>query len=478
MTSLTESPCAFAAGQWTFSAPPAPAVLPTGNYTITHASYPGTCLALDEKSNVVMSPTNCNQAIWYFSSATDAQGNLYYLINYISKGLQTVTARMLSLVTDSPTNCDGNTKLVYMNEKSPQGSTFRIELGTNSNGGGNTIFDADCEQFYVPTNTSINVAWDANDPKIAQWSIQNVVCPAPIPQPTGFYIFSFQDTNNVTQYLSYTLNDPSWGNFLSFTSTFSLNTCSWKYDNASKILSTGCASTVYYLTKSSNFSDAILTTDVSKARNDVVVSNNIIFLGTYQALVPSANLKRSVNVYSCLAPNATWTVTPLSTPPPPSLDSGNYIIKYAGKCLFVNDSNQVILDTCPGTPTVWTYNKNDQTLTSSGQCLTNNSGGCAALQNLVLGACGGANTKRFLLGTNGKIYDPVLGMCYNPAGATMQSTMPAACRTYRKVSSSSANIIFIILGILIGSIIIAFIVSKQWKKKPRLSNIDSKAYNL
>lgn len=245
----------------------------------------------------------------------------------------------------------------------------------------------------------------------------------------------------MTQYLSYTLNDPSWGNFMSFTSTFSLSTCAWSYDSAAKTLSTGCGPTVFYL--GNNFTEAVLTTDVAAARKDVVVGASSIFLGTYQALTPSNNSRKSINVYSCLSPKAMLNITPVSTPPPPSVDSGNYNIKFNGKCLFINGAGQVVLDTCPNVPTVWRYNKTDQTLSVGNQCLTNNSAGCAALQNLVMGPCGAANTKRFVLGTNNKIYDPLLGMCYTPTSPVMQIRNHGL----RHVRAEKSTTYWIILGV-------------------------------
>jgi hypothetical protein len=463
MTSLTESPCAFAAGQWTFSAPPAPAILPTGNYTITHTGYPGKCLTVDAKSNVVMSADNCKSSVWYFTSATDAKGRAFYLINYIPNGLSTPNRTMLTLVSDSPSDCSSATQLMYSND-STSGATAQIVLGNNPSSSGNTIYDAYCKQFFVPNDSNIGVAWDANDPKIGQWVIKPVACATPTPQPSGSYILSFQDAQNVTQYLSYTLKDPSRGDFLSFTPTFSLTTCVWNYDAAAKTLSTGCASAMYYLTQSTTFSAAILTTDVKQARNDVVLTSNSVFLKTYQALAPSNDAVKSIDIYSCLSSRAVWTVTPLNTGPPPSMESGTYAIKYADKCLFVNGSNQVVLDKCVDAPTLWVYNKDNKTLSALGQCLTNNSAACASLQNLVMGPCGGSNTKRFVLGTNGKIYDPVFGMCYTPTGAVNLQNMKKATSM-----SSSTTYTWIFLGVVASLTILGIIWWGKSRKKTRIN---------
>jgi len=456
MTSVSENLCS-AVAQWSFTAPPIAPPIANGNYLITFGTMSGKCMVLDSNSNVNMSSSNCPTGYWYVTTSVDPQSNTYYYINWVANGVETAKGMMLTILPNG--DCNTQTQLVYSNDSS-QASALPIQLNTD-----NTVFNNQCGTYYVPSSDgSAIVITDPNDPNRTQWSFTPVNCPAPTALPTGVYSISFKDNNNTTQYLTLTTGDKTYGNVITYTPTFNLSTCSWKYDATAKTLSTGCSATPYYLYfDPDNPFWAVLTTTASQASTDIVLTSNGIFVGTYQALVPAIS-GPYVMVHSCLSPVATkWTTTSLSSPAPTGGPaSGAYIIKYNGQCLTVDGSNNVVLQTCPTTPTVWTYSTENSTLSYKGQCLLNPSTSCSSFSNLILGACTDANAKRFVLGPS-SMYDPVLGFCYGEAGASAVPGVFGDCSSAPRKSRSSSECCkwkdwVVILSILLAAAIVGAII--------------------
>jgi len=424
MTTISEYLCS-AAQPWTFSVPASPPAMAPGNYTIVWngTNVNGQCLALDNNNNVVTTSSGCGGAYWYFTSQI-LSGTTSYYLNYVPNGWTTSQGNAQTIVpTGNSDNCTSENQLVYSNDQTTV-SSLPIQISTD-----NTIFNNDCSYYYVPSSTGKMIVASTDQPSSANWKFTSVSCPTPTAVATGLYSISFQDSTKTTQYLTAVLNDPNFGNIIKWTSTFNMATCAWNYDATAKTLSTGCSSSPMYLYfNPSNPTFAELTATQSSASTTVVLTSNIIMVSDYQALCP-LSAKGIMILYSCLSPTATMSVTSLESVPPTTLmTTGNYNLKYGGQCLTVDTSNNVTLTTCPAHPTIWTYDNTKNTLSYNGQCLLNNNLTCGTNTPLSLGDCTKtAQSQRFVMGQNGRLFDPVLKFCYSPTGTTLISGHPSSC---------------------------------------------------
>ena len=471
MTTVSEFVCS--AGQpWSFSVPPAPSPLPNGNYTLiwTGSNGPtGQCLALDANNNVNVTSVNCSNAIWYFTSET-TQGNTYYYLNYVPNGYETAHGVAYTIIPNgSSINCQSETQLIYTNDNSSV-TSLPIQLSQD-----NTIFNNDCSYYYMPTSDGKQIIATTDHDSSSQWKIAAVPCPVPTLVASGMYSISFTDASHNTQYLTAVMNDVTYGNVIKFTPKFNLATCAWNYDASKKTLSTACGgSTMYLYFDPQNLSFAKLTSNLEQACTSVMMGNNIVITSSYQALIPSVSMGIIEN-YSCLSSLAAMSVLELQSPAPTLLmANGNYNIRYGNQCLNV-DGNNVVLETCPAHPAIWTYDNKNNTLSFRGQCLLNPNIACGSLQALTLGDCSNtAQSQRFVLGKNGQMYDPLLKFCYSPTGTTLLSgTANNNDVNFTKSNRESAwnvKLIYTALFVFVFLIISGVIVLRPFGQKRRYGN--------
>lgn len=414
MTSVSPAVCTQASGGWTFLAPARPTdPINSGTYTIGRGTR---CLALSEDTKTVgleecPSPLTPRFGWFVYVFQPQPSSPKYVYVNNISLGLEDSSGEILYL-TSVPSLC-GSGILTY-SPQAPKNSALSV-VPTQSN----AIFDPVCKTYFVPSDDKGSVGSSAQED--LGWIFSALQCRSPPTRAAGLYSISFLDKNKTRQYLKPSTVPAYKGFVLGSTPEFKLTECAFRYDpEATHTLSTGCGSQVLYLGQDPlTLLLGVLTEDLQKALR-IDLGTNSILVGSGLGLVPSVS-GGPARFYSCLSTLVeSWTVESLQISAPDSIQSGDYVVKLRDQCLSFDSGNQkkAVLGSCGGAPT-WTYDQNARTLRIKNPdpkkdlCLLNPSTSCSNLGPLVVGPCTDqSKSGRFILGSNGNMYDPLLGFCY------------------------------------------------------------------
>lgn len=363
-------PCELASSQWTFTKD-SPSSVADGNYYIQYGNS-GNYL---NSSGTAISVSKTQQSFYVRTYS----GTTYLLTvdpidSKMTYGVVTTTSSESKLIVATGLQVQNNIILTQDN------SIFNVQSGVR----------------YVPAPDNSVIPGNGK----GQWNFTPVPCNIGTRFPTGSYIINSNNNYLIANngILTITSQVPAITTFPQYI---------WYYDSNTGKLSTQCGTTPYYINYDSKSQLIGLSTTASTS---VVLTGSYIVLDPVTVAVVSVG---NVIGYSCLTPSSQWNINSVTTPPVSSMVAGSYQLKLNGLC--VNSNGQ--MDSCSNAG-FWEYNPTVNTLTNtlSGECLLNKSSGICALESLTVGSCDDLKTSgRFILGTNGQLYDPVTNLCYTQA---------------------------------------------------------------
>lgn len=250
-------------------------------------------------------------------------------------------------------------------------------------------------------------------------------CP-PLPSPTqilpsGQYKISFIDhtgTNkNTLYYFSALRGNPAAA---IANPLYDPNNALWTYDSKTKLLSTACLPKFYVVAATDYVGLVLLSTDVSKATPVLLTQTSIRLPDPTYSIFPSYRTDgKIIQVQVCSQASTSvngFTVQlmttdgKISSPPVPS---GYYRIASAKNNYMLNGTGE--LDSNPDNAATWNYDNKTNTLrlgNDQSKCLLNIQLDHCTPPTYFVGSCTNTDkAQRFVLTTDGQLYDPLLKSC-------------------------------------------------------------------